>query len=165
MNIYKLAFIVIVLFSSSTFAKSKCQNEWDALKSVQSQLKHKSTEWLRDKERKKHTEYQDCRRGKIKSINSNNQTKYSEKRSSQPYKTKRIIKTKKSNFSGGIKGLFTGEKQNAWIRYYKKPKECIRPKTTKWFAKCLNIRDIEAQKFDVLWKKDNAPPAITLGTN
>ena len=61
---YKLILFLLVLFSFPLFAGSKCQLEWDALKSVQNQLRQKSYEWLREKERRKHKDYQACRKGK-----------------------------------------------------------------------------------------------------
>jgi hypothetical protein len=165
MNIYQLAIIAAVLFSNPVFAELKCKKEWDALKNVQTQLRHKSTEWLRDKEHKKHTKYQECRKNTNKKSNSNSRAKNYGKQSIQLYKPKQLANIKKPNYSGNIKGLFTGEKQNSWIKYYKKPKDCIRPKSTQWFAKCLKHRDDEAIKFDSIWRKKNPPSTINLGKN
>jgi len=165
MNIYQLAIIASALFSNLVFAELKCKTEWDALKDVQTQLRHKSTEWLRDKEHKKHSEYQKCRRNTNKQSSSNSRTKHYEKQRIQTYSPKQLAKIKKSNYSGNIKGIFTGEKQNSWIKYYKKPKECIRPKSTQWFAKCLKHRDDEAIKFNSTWRKQNPPSTIKLGKN
>ncbi len=46
-----LTTIVLLITSNHTVAGSKCQYEWDALKSIQSKLRHRTTEYLRDKER------------------------------------------------------------------------------------------------------------------
>ena len=57
-HMYKLATLLFVVFSLPAFAASICQTEWDAYKAVQKQLRQQSYEWLRDKERRKHKEYQ-----------------------------------------------------------------------------------------------------------
>ena len=44
-----------------------------------------------------------------------------------------------------------------------KSKECFKPKSSSAFAKCLNHRDEEAKKFDVIWAKNNAPKSFKLG--
>jgi hypothetical protein len=141
--------IGLLIVSNQTFAKSKCELEWNALKSVQSQLRHKSTEYLRKKEHKKHDEYQKCRKGKSKKSKSyktkNNQKTTHKKYSYTNYPTKSI--TNKLS----LKGKFKDEKQDAWIQYYEKPKECILPESIKIFSKCLSNRDDEAKKFDKEW--------------
>ncbi|TLU67351.1 hypothetical protein FE810_03460 [Thalassotalea litorea] len=52
-----------------------------------------------------------------------------------------------------IKGLFTGEKQTAWLRFYQPPKQCLHPKSTRIFAKCLAYRDKQAAMFSKVWGK------------
>jgi hypothetical protein len=141
--------IGLLIVSNQIFAKSKCESEWNALKNVQSQLRHKSTEYLRKKEHRKHDEYQKCRKGKNKKsksykTTSNQKTAY-KKYSYSNYPTKNI--TNKVS----LKGKFKDEKQDAWIQYYDKPKECILPKNIQVFSRCLSKRDEEAKKFDMEW--------------
>lgn len=164
---YKFALLLLVIFSFPSFAATKCKLEWDALKNVQSQLRHNSTEWLRDKERRNHKAYQDCRKGKKKrktknksyiANSSQNYTQYNKPLPNyRPYGST-INKLK-------IKGLFTGDKQQAWLDYYRPPKECLSPKSTQQFSKCLKFRDNEANKFRKVWDEQQAPPSINLGNN
>ena len=144
-----LIIICLLIVSNQTFAKSKCELEWNALKSVQSQLRHKSTEYLRKKEHKKHDEYQKCRKSQSKKsksykTTSNKNTTYNN-HSYSNYPTKNITNTI------SLKGKFKDEKQDAWIQYYDKPKECLFPKNIQEFSKCLSYRDEAAKKFDMEW--------------
>ena len=70
-----------------------CQLEWNALKAVQSQLRQNSYEWLRDKERRKHTEYQNCRKGKNKESTKakNNLDKMYSNKKQKPYKKRNSV--------------------------------------------------------------------------
>ena len=147
-----LIIIALLIVSNQSIAKSKCEREWNALKNIQSQLRHKSTEYLRNKEHIKHNEYQTCRKGKKKKSKSykaksnyqNQKTTYN-KNSYPKYLNKNITN------SVSLKGKFKDEKQDAWIQYYDKPKECISPKTIPEFSRCLSNRDEEAKKFDMEW--------------
>ncbi len=42
------------MFSTDSFSASKCEEQWNALKPIQTQLRHKSTEYLRKREHEKH---------------------------------------------------------------------------------------------------------------
>lgn len=148
--------LIFILFTISlpSYSASKCQEEWDYLKKVQAQLRYKSTEYWRKKEHEAHNIYQNCRKGKNKKTTS---------RSSQIeiYKNKKSkIKFKKYKKVGNpiatVKGFYTGEKQNAWIKYYKTPKECKNPKTTSKFAKCLEHKRETSKEFDIIWKEKNS---------
>ncbi len=143
--------IGLLIMSNQVFAKSKCEQEWKALKSVQSQLRHKSTEYLRKKEHKKHDEYQNCRKAK-KNKSKSSKTKNSHK-SQTIYKKYNSPKSLNTNITNtvALKGKFSDEKQDAWIQYYDKPKECILPKNIQVFSRCLSERDEEAKKFDMEW--------------
>jgi hypothetical protein len=103
----------LLIVSNQTFAKSKCEREWNAFKSVQAELRHRSSEYLRDKEHRTHNQYQDCRKGKNKKSKShkitNNQKTTYKKYSDINYPTKNITNTV------SLKGKFKDEKQDAWI--------------------------------------------------
>ena len=145
-----LIIISLLIACNQSIAKSKCEKEWNALKSVQSQLRNKSTEYLRDKEHTKHSEYQNCRNNKNKeSNNKKTKTKYV-----NPSYVKKSSKSTTKNITNNIslKGKFEDEKQDAWIQYYDKPQECISPKKVQEFSKCLNHRDDAAKKFNVMWE-------------
>ncbi len=63
---------ILALLSTPSHSASKCETEWNSLKATQAQLRHNSTEQLRQKEHVRHTAYQNCRKGKNQS-KSNNQ--------------------------------------------------------------------------------------------
>ncbi|MGB1261488.1 MAG: hypothetical protein ACPG52_01155 [Cognaticolwellia sp.] len=166
-------FIIFTCFSQPSFAGSKCQFEWDALKNVQSQLRHRSSQWLRDQEHKKHREYQDCRKAKnnksskVKKYARNNQkavTQY-RKAKTQYRKPIRFKKNRSTISTVSVKGLFTGEKQQAWLEYHRPAQACKNPKTTQKFSQCLKNRADEANKFQLLWQEQHAPPSFTLSAN
>ena len=163
---YKLTILLFVIFSLPAFAASKCQTEWDAYKAVQKQLRQQSYEWLRDKERRKHKEYQDCRKSKNNKSSStikpssNNQKTYAKYKPLPKYGAYPCIPSKVN-----VAGRYSGEKQQAWLDYYHSPKGCKNPKSTSQFSKCLQHRDDEANKFEKVWDEQNAPPSITLDSN
>ncbi len=165
-HMYKFAFLLFIVFSLPSFAGSKCQLEWDSLKSVQSQLRKNSNEWLRNEERRRHKIYQDCRKGKNNASSktqkhrTQKQTSYTKYKSTPKYRPYRST-TSKVN----VKGRFSGEKQQAWLDYYHSPKGCKTPKSTSQFSKCLAHRDSEAEKFDKVWDEQHAPPSIVLGSH
>lgn len=143
-----------MLISTHSEAKSKCEFEWNALKSVQSQLRHQSTEYLRDKERVKHQKYQDCRKGKNKTstkVKAKKTYRYYAKNNNSYYKNTR---NSFNNSPVTMKTKFKGEKQEAWLEYYRTPPECIKPKKTSVFATCLANRDEIAIKFDEIWESN-----------
>lgn len=125
---YKFALLLFVIFSFPSFAGSKCQLEWDSLKAVQSQLRHQSYEWLRDKERRKHKEYQDCRKGRTKT---------------KTYK--------RASNKTNLENLFYGKKQKQWLKYYRTPQSCKNPSTERKLKECIRQRDKKAYHFERVW--------------
>lgn len=144
-----LLIIGLLTVSNQTFAKSKCEREWNDLKSIQTQMRHRSTEYLRNKEREKHKEYQDCRKGKKKKSK-----KYKRKANYNNQSTNNTYRKYTSNTitnTVSLKGKFSGDKQDAWVQYYDKPQECIKPKDISQFSRCLKYRDEKAIDFDREW--------------
>ena len=161
--------IGLLIVSNQTFAKSKCEREWNDLKSIQSQMRHRSTEYLRDEERDKHKEYQDCRKGKNKKpISHKTKTTYKTHKTTdtknshitypdiKSYRTK----TKYTNFNYSKNSLkkqkprknqFRGEKLEAWLSHFKTPQVCMAPKEMSQFAKCVSYRKEEKEKFNIEW--------------
>lgn len=142
--------ISLLIVSNQAFAKSKCEREWNDLKNVQSQMRHKSTERLRDEEHYRHNEYQKCRKAKEKKTKS---YKTNAKYKKAIYQKHSYAKNSTKNLTNrvSLKGKFKEEKQDAWIQFYDKPKECILPESIQVFSKCLSDRDEEAKKFDMKW--------------
>jgi hypothetical protein len=125
---YKSAVFLIIIFSAPSFAGSKCQYEWNALKKVQAQLRHQSTQRLRNLEHKKNRKYQDCRKGKKKTKTYNR-------------------KGKKTN----LENMFYGKKQKQWLKYYKTPQNCKKPSTERKLQECIRQRDKKASHFERVW--------------
>jgi type II secretory pathway component PulL len=140
---------ILLILSNKVYSTSICEREWNALKSIQSQLRHKSNEYLRRMEHEKHTKYQNCRKNKNqkskKIKKSNNSTQY------KRFYTYRETKNPFENSPVKMKTKFKGKKQEEWNKYYVTPEDCIKPKTTSQFASCLNDRDREAKRFTELW--------------
>lgn len=125
---YKFILLILIIFSTPSFAGSKCQTQWDSLKLVQQQLRHQSYEWLRDKERRKHKEYQDCRKRKNKTIT------YS-----------------RANKKTNLENMFYGKKQKQWLKYYKTPQYCKKPSTERKLQECIRQRNKKATHFERVW--------------
>lgn len=143
--------IFLLIVTNQSNAKSKCEFEWNSLKAVQSQLRHKSTDYLRKKEHKKHTEYQNCRKGRNnKSKNYEPKNEYSTQRN---YYSNQYARNSFKNSPVQMKAKFKGDKQEAWMGYYTTPKDCIKPKKISKFASCLQYRDMKAEEFDILWNE------------
>ena len=151
--------LLTAVSSLNVNASIKCQSEWLSLKHTQKLMRHKSTEKLRQKEHKKAKAYQDCRRGKAKTKmdgTSENLTINSTHKHRQDTVSKRKInrsKPIKYSRSINVRGKFSGEKQDAWLKHYIAPKECANPKTTQQFAMCTEHRNEQATKFSVAWEK------------
>ncbi|MBA6262152.1 hypothetical protein [Colwellia sp. Bg11-12] len=165
--------LLLIFISNTTLAKKPtCDFEMSQLKRIQEKMKKGGYgERTRDKERELHKKYQDCRINKNKyteniEIKNQNKIEYTQKQKlykSEKNSVYRSSKYKKGKATANVKGRYQGLKQDGWIKYYKTPKHCFRPKNTSVFAKCLNHRDTEAKKFDVIWAKKNAPQTFKLG--
>lgn len=161
----KLIFILFLLFSGQSFAESACLTQWNSLKSVQSQLRQQNTAYLREKEQARQNAYQHCRKGKNTKAKAFKRTTASKSYNAQHITNYRVQKKhalNQVNGSGNAQGLYLGDMQNAWLAYYTKPKECIRPKSTKQFAKCLQHRDEQASNFEQQWLAKTTPKATTV---
>jgi len=163
--------LLLIFVSNTVLAKKiNCDYEMSQLKSVQARMKQGNYgEKTRDIERKLHTKYQICRKNKNSPSSSNSKAKHlkvnDQKKSYNKSKAQPPIYPKQLGSPAllNIKGRYEGRKQNGWIQYYKTPKDCFRPKSTATFAKCLNNRDEEAKKFDIIWNKNNQKAGFKLG--
>lgn len=128
----KIGLIVILIsISNHAIASSKCQKKWDALKAIQAQLRHKSTEFFRMEEHKRHKEYQDCRKGKT---------------------NKTIKSSKKQNLiQEKLENIYSGNKQKAWLKYYRTPQSCKSARDAKKIQRCIKRRNDKASHFERVW--------------
>lgn len=107
----KILLVLLFIASTEIYAKSKCELEWDPLKAVQSQLRHKSTEYLRQKEHKKNSAYQDCTKSKTQKNNSAKSTQCLSNNTLSKHYSVGQVRHSFNNSSVKMKGKFTGEKQ------------------------------------------------------
>ncbi|KGJ90474.1 hypothetical protein [Thalassotalea sp. ND16A] len=159
---YFLSSILFILFFSSfqILAKEDCQKYYDALDNLRSVMRHgykePRGEYLRGKERKIKKQIRLCKK------DQNNELNYYSSNIQQPAKSKiryHNINVPNKDQLGRqaltVKGLFEGVKQQAWLDFYQRPKDCRKPKTTSKFSKCLKHRDEAAENFKVHWVKNN----------
>lgn len=153
MHIYK-SLILLFLFSGLTYGvEMRCQADWDNLKAIQTKMRHgDNSESTRDRERKLHSIYQQCRMGKTDKISPQKSSPL--KQQSSNHRRKVYYSNAKNPFQDAkvaVKGRYEGEKQKAWVDYYRAPPECKKPKSTSAFAKCMAHRDEVSKEFDKKW--------------
>lgn len=104
-------------------------------------------EKLRAKERKLFDAYQSCLKSPPKQSNKKG------KKKKTSYITSPIdapvIKWKNKSLS--FRGKFSGEKQEAWLAYYKQPKKCVKPESLSVFAWCTEHKAKSSEQFSELW--------------
>jgi hypothetical protein len=169
---YLLPLLFVFISNAVIAEKPTCDYEMSQLKRIQAIMKKGGYgEYTRDKERKLHTKYQNCRKNRNKYtensvVKPKNRTSHTKEQELYKPEVKKVYKSSKYKIgkaTANVKGRYQGHKQDGWIKYYKTPKQCFKPKSSSAFAKCLNHRDEEAKKFDVIWAKHNAPQSFKLG--
>lgn len=151
--------ILLPLFiSSPAIAQQDCTQAMENLKNHQKIMRkgYSATqgEKLRNKERKLFDAYQTC----LKFPASHSTRRTSEARNGK--KKQKTTSTfnysdapqiKWQNKSLSFRGKFSGEKQKAWLRYYKQPKQCGKPKSLQVFAWCTEHKTKSSEVFSELW--------------
>jgi hypothetical protein len=154
---YKFILLILIIFSHQSFAGSKCPDEWNALKSIQSHLRNNSTEWARSEERRRHKTYQECRKRKNNTLTKTKSYSNKSQETYNQFETLPENKAYRSSISKvNIKGRFKGYKQQAWLDYYRAPARCQSPKNSQQFSKCLQNRDNQAEIFEQVWREHKA---------
>jgi len=150
----KLFMVMLIIASFQSYgAKKECADLLNKFQNIQSEQKQgqsfKNSVKLRKKEGVARQKWWDCENNKAKK-----KTKSTKKKKSiKPNKTyKPLSKDVPQAFSSNkqivIKGRFTGKKQLHWLSYYKRPKECAKPKTTQVFAFCIEDKTKQQNKFE-----------------
>jgi len=163
-NVYqKIAFFsVVLLYIPTSYAgKSQCQPYLDKLRNVQSQQRQghsfKQGESLNKREAKARKKWWQCERGLLKKSKSPNKKKQKLIKVVKKYQlsndTKKTGgKLNQSPFQTSdalvIKSRYQGKQLEAWLKYYQQPKKCMRPKTTKQFAFCVENRRMQEISFE-----------------
>lgn len=164
--------ISLLFFSSFAFqiSANQCKKEQNAYQKVQQQMKQPYSfskgERLRAKERALFSLLQSCFNSKTRNVSRKKRTdKKNINKKTTKLKTIKLLSTnvkqkEKTTYEGLapnksliIKGKFTGQMQNAWLKYYKRPKECNLPKSTASFAWCIEHKNESATAFKEQWQK------------
>ena len=143
-------------------AQPPCESAHQTYRKVQQQMRKGqsavSMARLQERERKAWFAWQRC----LENPSVNKRSKRKAKQQSQPSSTKNRKQTNKitqsnypkvlSNKPLNMKGAFSGDKQQAWLDFYQKPKECLKPKSTQQFAYCIeharNAQLVFSQSYD-----------------
>ena len=161
---FKVIFIgiTIILSQVSYAGKRQCQTYLDKLRNVQSQQKQGHTlkrgESLNKQESKARNIWWKCEQGHLKKTHLSNKQK-KQKKSKVP-KQQRVTKASLTQMSKVslkpfqmtaplvVKSRYQGKQLQAWLVYYRQPKKCSRPKTTKQFAFCVEDRRNQQRSFE-----------------
>lgn len=157
-----------VLFTKNVWAsKKQCQKYHDALLNIQSQQRAgyslKEGERLAKKEKKARSTWWRCEQGKLP-------VKQASKKSTQASAkiALRGSDLRKNHFQGKaksklpsqnvqpfktiqpiiLKNHFSGDKQEQWLAFYKKPAQCIQPKDYKLFVWCVEHKSTKNKAFE-----------------
>ena len=154
---------ITLVFSHASYAgKKQCQSYLDKLRNIQSQQKQghslKRGESLNKLETKARKKWWQCEQGHLKKAKRNKKKKRPQKNKSakQPslkggslaYISKVNVKPFKTSAPLVLKSRFQGEKLQAWLLYYQQPQKCLRPKSTKQFAFCVENRRDQQLAFE-----------------
>jgi hypothetical protein len=160
---FQIFFIGIMLtFSYESYAgKKECQSYTDKLRNVQSQQRQghglKRSESLNKQEKVARKKWWQCERGRLKRVKGKRKKKQKnivanihqplsatlsrdiKKGSSKPFQTSAPVV---------IKSRYQGKQLQAWLKYYQQPKKCLRPRTTRQFAYCVENRRTQQLAFE-----------------
>lgn len=148
--------VFLLLWFNTAYAK-KCQSEYDKFSRIQLQQKQahsaqKSIK-LHQKEQSAWKRWQDCKKGKKAKKKSKKKKNKQRNTHNTTQSMKLVLQPSGSAFATRkavvIKGKYRGEKQQAWLQYYKMPKACKKPATTQKFAACLENKE-QQQKNNLL---------------
>ncbi len=171
--IFCLFFIVLVTFSTASFAgKKKCKPYLEKLHQVQSLQRAgysaKQGNRLKAREDKARTKWWQCERGLLKTSKAKTKktktakTKEKIKRlknkeiKNRQLKNERLNKALLAKTNGSaysvksvvVKQKYQGEKQRRWLRFYQKPKKCGRPKNMSTFTYCIEDKNTQQLAFE-----------------
>ncbi|MFT5755722.1 MAG: hypothetical protein ACI9LM_000434 [Alteromonadaceae bacterium] len=153
-----LIVVVALLFLSPVYAgKKQCQSYLKKIHNIQSLQRQahslKSSNSLNKREHKARNKWWQCEQGKLpikhKKKSKNKKVKITKAKNrldlNLPVKKVVPFATKKGLV---FKGKFQGNKQFVWLKYYQQPKGCIRPKSTKKFAYCMEDKLKQQENFE-----------------
>jgi hypothetical protein len=161
---FKVIFIGIALVLSqvSYAGKKQCQSYLEKLRNVQSQQKQghslKRGESLNKLEAKAIDiwwPFEQCNLKKAKRIKKKKQSHKNKRAKQRSLNVGSLDYTSKVNANPFqtsaplvLKSRFQGKKLQAWLLYYQQPKKCVRPKSTKQFAFCVENRREQQLAFE-----------------
>ncbi len=159
---WRISFILIILCNPTIAfaAKKECAELLTKFHNIQAKQRQgqslKNSNRLRDKEDLARERWWDCENNKQASKNKKSfvkKRKTSKKKKVQLYKNDNKPIQHFSSNKLVLKGRYSGDKQFKWLAFYKRPKKCARPKTTKIFAYCMDHKEKQQLVFDKQYKK------------
>lgn len=160
--IWRILLIVIILChpAISFAAKKECTELLTKFHNIQAKQRQaqslKNSNRLNEKEDIARERWWDCENNKQLSKNKKSfikKTNKPKKKTSQLY---RKDKQSAQHFSSNklvLKGRYSGDKQFKWLAFYKRPKKCVRPKTTQAFAYCMDHKEKQQLEFEKQYNK------------
>jgi len=140
----------------NVFAKQKqCQPYLDKLRNIQAQQRqghsNKKGRSLAEREQKARDKWWQCKRGKVTTKKKANTKKNTNKRANLKHSIAKLqFASSPKNFTNSIviKAKYHGQTQQDWLDFYRRPTKCIRPKSTKIFAYCIEDEHKQQHRFD-----------------
>jgi hypothetical protein len=153
---------ITLVFSHASYAgKKQCQSYLDKLRNIQSQQKQghslKRGGSLNKQEAKARNKWWQCEQGHLKMAKKskkkkpqNNKIVKQRSLTAKPLITISRVNVKPFQTSAPLvlKSRYQGKQLQAWLLYYQQSKKCLRPKTTKQFAFCVENRRAQQLTFE-----------------
>lgn len=150
-----------MITADANAGKKHCQGYLKKLDNIKAQQRQgnsiSKSNSLAKKESKARKVWWQCETGKLKkkskkgkktstSVQANKQT-MTTKRVKSYQVTKKLVPFS-SNKAIVAQAPYQGDRLYAWLDFYQQPKECSRPKSTQVFAKCMEDKRLQQQKFE-----------------
>jgi hypothetical protein len=165
----KLVLVILIFFLISPVveAKKRCKPLLEKLHNIQASQRSgysaKKGLSLRNREDKARNNWWQCENGSSK---KNKKAKMQKKKKNKRKTVSANIKQKRikgKKITAGkpfqtinaivIKSKYTGEKKQAWLKYYQQPNQCVLPKSLSVFAFCSENRRIQQTDFDKIYSE------------
>jgi len=157
--------VISLLITPAHAGKKQCQPYLKKLHTIQSLQRQghslKSSNSLNKRENKARDRWWQCEQGKlpVKGKKKSKNKKKIKKGKIKPLLDFDSSDKKVTPFatqkSLTFKGKYQGEKLFSWLKYYQQPAVCIRPKTTKKFAYCMEDKLEQQSVFEKEYDVNN----------
>ena len=153
-------FSALLFFTSTCEAKKRCKPLLEKLHNIQalqrSGYSSQRGTSLRAREDKAREKWWQCEQGQSKNKKRSKGKSKSHDYSSakKQAKQKKILAGTpfKTNNSVVVKSKYHGQKKQAWIKFYKQPTQCSRPKSLAIFASCSEDKQAQRLHFEQVYE-------------